>query len=167
MPCLFHLLAMSSVVITTALPYFDDRLFFTVFVTFTLVLFCLLSEVVSRIEDSDSILKNIFSTKYLRLAVPILICLFTLFDFGEEYRTYHRNFVIYTGIVDNIEEKIAAGEKNIKINRGTEVVPKLLEPGRLKNFIFFWSITAVGSDINAMENKWYAYCLGADTLSGG
>ena len=101
----------------------------------------------------------------MQIAVPVLICLFTLFDFGKEYRIYHRNFTVYTDVVNSIEDKIAAGEKNIVINRGTEIMPRILEPGRLKNFIFYWSITALGSDINAMENKWYAYCLGADTIA--
>jgi hypothetical protein len=165
MPCLFFLLAIGSVVVATALPYFDSpRLFFTIFVSFALVLFSLLSAAVDRAENSNSGLKNIFINKSLLIALPILLCLFTLFDFGKEFRVYHRNFTVYTDVVSSIEDKIAAGEKNIIINRGTEVMPRLLEPGRLNNFIFYWSVTAVGSDPDDMLNKWYAYCLGADTI---
>ena len=163
-PCMFLLPAIASVVLTTALPYFDYRLFFTVFVSAALVLFSLLSEAFSRTEKSNSGLKKFFSTGYLRIAIPVLICLFTLFDFGKEFKVYHRNFTVYTDVVSSIEDKIAAGEKNIVINRGAEIKPRLLENGRLKNFIFQWSVTAVGSNPNDMMNKWYAYCLGADTI---
>ena len=165
MPFLFLLPAISSIVLNTALPYFDYRLFFTVFVSFALVLFSLLSEAASRSGNSKSYLNKIFSTKYMRVAIPVLICLFTLFDFGKEFKIYHRNFTVYTDVVSSIEDKVAAGEKNIVINRGSEIMPRLLENGRLKNFIFHWSVTAVGSDPNEMMNKWYAYCLGADTIT--
>lgn len=165
MPCMFLITAVGSVVVATALPYFDYRLFFTVFVSFTLVLFSLLSEAFGRIENSESKLKNIFSNKYLQIAIPVLISFIAVFDFGKEFRIYHRDFIVYTDVVISIEEKIAAGEKDIVINKKTEIMPFLLEEGRLRNFIFYWSITGVSDNPDAMENRWYAYCLGADTLS--
>jgi Na+/melibiose symporter-like transporter len=168
MPGVFLITAVGSVVVATALPYFDSlRLFFTVFVSFTLVFFSLLSEAVSRIENSEGKLKNLLSNKYLRIAVPVLICLITAFDFGKEYRIYHRDYVVYTNVVHSIEVKIAAGEKNIVIHKNSEIRPFLYPEGRLRNFIFYWSITGAESNPNTMENKWYAYCLGAETFSGG
>lgn len=164
-PVMFFFTTVGSVVVATALPYFDDRLFFTVFVCFTLVVFSLLSEAAGRIENSESNLKNIFSTKYLRIAVPILISLVAVFDFGKEFRIYHRDFIVYTDVVTSIEEKIAAGEKDIVIHKNTEIIPFLLKDGRLRNFIFYWAVTGVGDDTDAMENKWYAYCFGANTLT--
>jgi Na+/melibiose symporter-like transporter len=168
MPCAFLLIAVGSVVVATALPYFDSpRLFFAVFVCFSLVLFSLISEAVAHTRNSKNRLNKVFSKSYMRIAVPVLICLFTVFDVGKEFNVYHRNFVVYSDVVNSIEDRVAAGEKNIVIHRGTDIVPRLLEAGRLQNFIFYWSVTSVGNDTNALENKWYAYCLGADTLSGG
>jgi len=164
-PGLFLITAVSSVVVATALPYVDFRLFFTVFVSFAIVFFSLLSEAVERIKNSESKLKNAISNKYLRIAVPVLISLITVFDFGKEFRIYHRDYVVYTNVVHSIEEKIAAGEKDIVIHKNTEIRPFLLKEGRLHNFIFYWAITGVGDDTDAMENKWYAYCLGANTLT--
>ncbi len=164
-PCLFFITAVGSVVVATALPYFDSlRLFFTIFVSFTLVMFSLLSAAYDRVVNSNSAFKKTLTNKYLVIALPVLICLFTMFDFGKEFRVYHRNFTVYTAVVSSIEEKIASGERNIVINRGTEIVPMLLKPGRLKNFIYYWSVTDIGSDPNDMMNKWYAYCFGADTI---
>lgn len=164
-PCLFFIAAVGSVAVATALPYFDSlRLFFTIFVSFTLVMFSLLSAAYDRVVNSNSAFKKTLTNKYLVIALPVLICLFTMFDFGKEFRVYHRNFTVYTAVVSSIEEKIASGERNIVINRGTEIVPMLLKPGRLKNFIYYWSVTDIGSDPNDMMNKWYAYCFGADTI---
>jgi membrane protein implicated in regulation of membrane protease activity len=166
-PGLFLITAVGSVVVATALPYVDFRLFFTVFVSFALVFFSLLSVAVDRIENSESKLKNAFSNKYLRIAVPVLISLITVFDFGKEFRIYHRDYVVYTNVVHSIEEKIAAGDRNIVIHKNSEIRPFLYPDGRLHNFIFYWSITGAESDPNTMLNKWYAYYLGVDTLTGG
>jgi len=166
MPCLFLIIAVSSVAVATALPYFDSpRLFFTVFVSFALVFFSVLSELIVRIKNSKNKINKALSNKIFQIAVPVLISLVTVCDFGKEFRIYHRDYVVYTDVVNSIEKKIAAGEKNIVIHKNTEVIPRLLESGRLQNFIFYWSITGSGSDPNSMENKWYAYCFDVNTFS--
>lgn len=167
-PGFFFTAATASVGVTFALPYVEYRLFFTVFVSFALVLFSLLSEAFSHIEDSNKKRKNVFLNKYVRIAVPVLICLVTLFDFGKEYRIYHQHFEVYSNVVHSIEEKVAAGEKDIVLHKKTEITSRLLPGRRIRSFVGHWTVTGMGAsaDANAKENRWYAYCFGADTIVG-
>lgn len=167
-PGLFSIAAAASVVVAFALPYVADRLFFTVFVCFALVLFSLLSETLSRIESAENKLRDVLFNKYVRIAVPVLIALVTVVDFGKEYRIYHQHFEIYSDVVYSIEEKIDRGERDIVIHKKTGTMSQLLPERRINSFVYFWSVTGMGSsgDANAKENRWYAYYFGADTLVG-
>lgn len=166
-PCMFLFTTLFSVAIHSALPYFDERLFFTVFVSFSLFFFSLLSEASERIRHSKWKLKGLRSNKYMRVAVPAMICLILVFDVGNEFRVYHRDFVIYQSFVASIEEKVASGEKDIILPSKPEIRKKLLENGRIHSFIYYWSIGdhwSVG-DGGIFDNEWFAFCRGADKIT--
>ena len=166
-PCLFLLTTISSVLVHSALPYFDDRLFFTVFVSFTIFFFNILSEAIIHIRLKDSKIRELCSNRYIRTIVPAMICLIVLFDIGNEFRVYHRDYVIFTDFVTSIQEKIDKGEKDIILPPKSEIKQKLLNNGRLHSFIYYWSIGdywPVG-DGGIFDNQWFAFCLGADTVT--
>lgn len=167
LPSLFLITAAACVMVATALPYYDSsRLFFTVFVSFALVLFSLLSEASARIEGSGSRLNEAMSNKYLRTILPVLICFIAIFDFGMEFRVYRQHFEVYTDAVQLIDEKVASGEKNIVIHKREDIASRLLNKRRMNSFVYYWTIFAVSDDPDDMLNKWYAYCIGADTIVG-
>lgn len=165
-PGLFFIVTIGSIVVATALPYYEYRLFFTVFACFVLVLFSLLSEALGRLEISESKLKKIFSNKYVLIAVPAIISLITIFDFGKEYRIYHQHFEVYNSVTDSIEAEVAAGEKDIIVRNKTEIPQRLLPEGRLRSIIDNWSVTGLTEDVNGPLNRYYAYYFGADSIRG-
>ncbi len=163
---LFFVVTGVSIVLTTALPYYEYRLFFTVFVCTVLVFFSLLSEATSRLEKSEGKLKSCFLNKYVLITVPVLISLITVFDFGKEFRIYHQHFKVYTSVTDSIRTEVATGQKDIVIRNETEIPQILFPEGRLRSIISNWSVTGLTGDTDAPLNRYYAYYFGADTIRG-
>lgn len=167
-PALFFACAAATTLITAALPYVDARLFFPVFTAWALVLFSLLAEAAERFGAGNArsgVTSKVKYRKVLLVALPALICLGMLLDFGREYSIYRRYAVVYDGAVQAIEQSISSGEKDIVIRKRTDIDAKLPQrEGRLRNFTGYWTITALGSDPQSIENRWVAYALGADTI---
>lgn len=162
LPVIFLITTLSSIVIATALPYVIPRFYFTIFVSVALVLFSLSSEIPDRIRNRDGKLKKMLSNKYLRIAIPVLISLVFIFDFGCQLRIYRREFVVYKDFVQAIEERIASGERNIILPDRANIEPQFYNGGRLPSFMYGWTM---GYDDSIFTHKWFAYYLGAETLT--
>lgn len=168
-PAMFFACAAAAVLISAALPYVGERLFFPVFVAVALVLFSLLSQAADSRRGRAAKPAAADAANW-RKALPTLLalalCLVALLDYGREYSIYHRYFLVYSEAVDSIVREIDAGEKDIVVPRN-EINAKITKNGRLLNFVNYWTVTGVGSDPQSMENKWIAYALGADTIRSG
>lgn len=166
MPVIFFAIMLGSIAITTVLPYYEYRLFFTVFSVCTLMLFSLLSEVVSRMEQSDGKLNQAVFNKKVMIAAPVLISIIALLDFGKEYRIYHQHFEVYTAVTEQIRAEVAAGNKDIVVRNTSEIPQLLLPEGRLRSIINNWSVTGLTEDVTAPMNRHYAYYFNAKTIKG-
>lgn len=165
-PFIFLLTAVASVAVMLGLPYFEYRLFFTVFTAFALLFFSLLAELAARVARSNGKARAFFSRKLVAAAVPLLLAAATVTDFSLEYRVYHQHSAVHAAVVADIEKRVSAGEKDILVRNVTQIPQQLLPERRLRSIVVNWTVTGLTEDASQQINRFYAVYFGAETIRG-
>lgn len=166
MPLLFLLTSLASVAVMLGMPYFEFRLFFTVFSGFVLLFFSLLAELRDRVALSGGRAQAFFTRRLVLTVLPLLLSLATVTDYTMEYRVYHQHAVVYADVVADIEKRVAAGEKDIVVRNVSQIPQRLLPERRLRGVIDNWTVTGLTEDAGEQVNKFYAVYFGAETIRG-